>query len=129
MAKINLEGKLPPLVEPYRLGKNYVLHDAALSANPVFYKKALTQAQIVIRILDPYAFQHHAVKVFECIHVENIKIDIITTGYNEDQIKSFADEIVYIMKKNISTYSLSIISYIERGVRLDQKNLFGMIDI
>lgn len=44
MAKINLYGTVP-LAEPCRPGKNYVLHDASLSHNPVFYKKVLTQAK------------------------------------------------------------------------------------
>ena len=116
MAKINLYGTVP-LAEPSRPGKNHVLHDATLSQIPVFYKKVLTQAQKSIRILDPYAFEHDATRVFECIHVENIKIDIITTGYNEEEIKLFADKIVDIIKKNIGTYSLSIISYKDRGLR------------
>ena len=120
MAKINIYGTVP-LPEPYKLGKNYVLHDASLSDNPVFYKKVLTQAQKNIRILDPYACEPDATRVFECIHVENITIDIITTGYEEEDIKLFADNIINVIKKNISTYSLSIISYRERGVRLDQQ--------
>lgn len=82
MAKINIYGTVP-LLEPYRLGKNYVLHDASLSDNPVFYKKVLTQAQKSIRILDPYAFEHDAIRVFEYIHVENLKIEIITTRYKK----------------------------------------------
>lgn len=44
MVKINLHGAVP-LTEPCRPGKNYFLHDASLSNNPVFYKKVLTQAK------------------------------------------------------------------------------------
>lgn len=105
MAKINLYGTVP-LAEPCRPGKNYVLHDASLSHNPVFYKKVLTQAKKNICILDPYACEPDATRVFECIHVENIKIDIITTGYSEEDIKLFADNIINVIKKNISTYPL-----------------------
>lgn len=120
MVKINLHGAVP-LTEPCRPGKNYFLHDASLSNNPVFYKKVLTQAKKNICILDPYACESDAARVFECIHVENIKIDIITTGYSEEDIKLFTDDIINIIKKNISTYSLSIITYRERGVRLEQQ--------
>lgn len=84
-------------------------------------RKFLLKLKKNICILDPYACESDAARVFECIHVENIKIDIITTGYSKEDIKLFTDDIINIIKKNISTYSLSIISYRERGVRLEQQ--------
>ena len=103
MAKINISGTIP-ITEPYKQGENYFLHDASLSGTPVLYKNVLAQAQKSICILDPYAFEHDATRVFESIHEENIKIYIITTKYEEDDIKSFADDIINIIKKNINTY-------------------------
>lgn len=120
MAKINISGTIP-ITEPYKQGENYFLHDASLSGTPVLYKNVLAQAQKSICILDPYAFEHDATRVFESIHEENIKIYIITTKYEEDDIKSFADDIINIIKKNINTYYLNIISYKERGVKADQR--------
>lgn len=120
MATINLLGKVP-LAKPYNQGVNYFLHDASLSENPAFYKKVLSGAKKSISILDPYAFQNDATRVFECIHTENLTIDVITTRYEEKEIKSFADTIINIIKKNVSTCLLNIISYKDKGVTQDQR--------
>lgn len=120
MANITIHGEIPQ-IEPYIQGENYFLHDALCSKEPVCYKKVIAGAKKSIRILDPYALENDATRVFECIQEDSLIIDIITTGYEEDEIKAAADDIVDIIKKNVSSCSLNIISYKERNVEKKQR--------
>lgn len=121
MANITIPGEIPQ-IKPYIHGENYFLHDASCSDEPVCYKKVIAGAKKRICILDPYAFENDATRVFECIQEDGLTINIITIGYEEDEIKAVADDIVNIIKKNINSYSLNIISYKERNVEKKTTN-------
>lgn len=120
MVNINIPGVVPQ-IEPYIHGENYFLHNPSRSDEPVCYKEVIARAKKSICILDPYAFENDATRVFECIQENGLTINIITSGYEEDKIKVAADDIVDIIKKNGNSCSLSITSYKVRNVESKQR--------
>lgn len=110
MANVDFQGAVPTPPK-YQQGENYVLHDPNITQSPAYYKELLAGAKQSIRILDSYAFQHDAIRVFESVCSEGIVVEIITLRYDQEDLKKFADEIENILKRNIRQFTLNIISY------------------
>lgn len=91
--------------------ERYVLYDPTMGMPPMYYKNILSQAKESIRIMDPHAFEHDAINVFEAVCNENIHLEVFTSGYDEDKIVSVADDINEILKKNITQFKITIYSY------------------
>lgn len=113
MATINSDQGLTSICTQGSTGpvERYVLYDPNQGVPPMYYKDLLNQAKESIRIMDPYAFENDAISVFEAVCHENIFLEIFTQRYTNREIVAIADEINNILMKNISNYTINILSY------------------